>query len=170
MLIDGVVLLPLAVAPVYAFYTLANPGLAAILCTPAVVYKPLMEGCIGATVGKLACGVRVTDRQYGRIGVGAAYLRFAPLLLQSAVGIAAIAGAFSAPEFRMVSGFLGLGLIVTWGGPKDPAGVLLNAVILIDCAAAAFTSRKRALHDLLAGTVCVRRSADPTVAPNNDRE
>jgi len=164
LLIDGVVLLPLALAPFYAFFTAANPGLAAFLCAPALLYKPLMEGWFGATLGKMVCGVRVLDRRRGgRIGLGAAYLRFSPLLLQSLFGIAVMAGAFTAPQFRMVSGFLGVGLIVQWG-PTDTLGVLLNAVILLDCAAAAFTSRKRAFHDMLAGSVCVRSVAEPAAA------
>src|SRR5262245_8394691 len=164
LLIDGVVLLPLAVAPVYAFFTAANPLLAALLSTPALVYKPFMEWRYGATLGKMACGVRVIDHRGGRLGLGAAYLRFSPLLAQSGVAIVAIAGLSSPPQFRMVSGFLGLGLVVQWG-PTDLLGVVLNGVISIDCATAAFTSGKRAIHDMLAGSRCVRRAAEPPYAP-----
>jgi hypothetical protein len=43
--------------------------------------------------------------------------------------------------------------------PLNVLSTVLGWFILIDCVTAAFTARKRAIHDMMAGSYCVREVA-----------
>jgi uncharacterized RDD family membrane protein YckC len=153
-LIDGVVLSPLTVGSFCALFSVKSLPLVLLLSLPGLVYKPLLESRYGATLGKMACGLRVIDRRGGRLGLGAAYLRFAPFLAQAVVGLATTVWVFSTPQFQEVSGLLELGRLMQQS-PFNLLSTVLNWFILIDCVTVAFTARKRALHDMMADSYCV---------------
>jgi len=82
------------------------------------LYRTVLESSrMQGTLGKLACGLAVTDSGLRRIGFGRANARF---------------------WSRVLSCFLFVGFIV-----------------------AAFTEKKRALHDVIAGTVVVKKTKIP---------
>jgi uncharacterized RDD family membrane protein YckC len=157
-LIDGIVLSPLAVASFFAFFSAKSLPLLLLLSIPGLVYKPLMESRYGATLGKMACGLRVIDPHGRRLSIGAAYVRFLPWLAQAVVSLISTVWVFSTPQFQTVSGFLELGQLMQQS-PVNLLSTVLNWVFLIDCVTAAFTAGKRAIHDMMAGSYCVWKVA-----------
>jgi uncharacterized RDD family membrane protein YckC len=157
-LIDYIIVLaPLQVGAFIAFSYVKNLPLFLLLSSPGfvyIVYKPLMESRYGATLGKMACGLRVIDQQGRRLSIVAAYVRFLPWLVTAVVHLITLVWVFSLPQFQAVSGFLELGRL-TQQSPVHSLNTILGYVFMIDCVTAAFTTRKRAIHDMIAGSYCV---------------
>jgi len=157
-LIDGIVMSPIQVAAFVAFLSVKSLPLALLVSIPGFVYKPFMESRYGATLGKMACGLRVIDQHGRRLSIVAAYERFLPPLVRAVVSLITIVWVFSAPQFQAVSSFLELGRLMQQS-PVNQLSTILSFVVLIDCVTAAFTNRKRAIHDMIAGSYCVWKVA-----------
>lgn len=152
-----IVLLPLQVGAFIAFSYVKNLPLLLLVSSPGfvyIVYKPLMESRYGATLGKMACGLRVIDQQGRRLSIVAAYVRFLPWLVPAVVHLITLVWVSSLPQFQAVSSFLELGRL-TQQSPVHQLSTIVGYLFLIDCVTAAFTNRKRAIHDMLAGSYCV---------------
>ncbi|MBA3845255.1 MAG: RDD family protein [Planctomycetes bacterium] len=151
--INGVILLLVFVLPLPVVVIIAT------LVTPA--YKIGLE-TFGATLGKRAMGIRLTGADGSAMTVGRAFLRNLGHLIGVAVIVVAV----------LYSGLAGVGVETvvvdiesgeTLAGetatPAAHAYVIaiwsLAAAQLISCLVVPFTSRKQALHDMIAGTVCV---------------
>ena len=121
--LDGIVVLVVAaplLIPFMSSETLMMIGSVAIVVL-YLGYFPVMHATrLQATIGKWLLGVKVTDRQGNRIGIGRSLGRFLAMFLISS------------------SLTLGIGYLT--------AGV---------------TQRRQALHDMVAGTLVVRRGATP---------
>jgi uncharacterized RDD family membrane protein YckC len=155
-IIDILVFIPLGILSWWNTVSLKSAALIVLVSMPQLVYKPLMESFCGATLGKMACGLRVIDGRGNRLSVPRAYVRFFLFLLWAGVGLATGLVGFSAPELQP-------GATRAEAAEAVPLPlVFLGAVsfivmgfVLIDCVVAGFTPRKRALHDMLAGSFCV---------------
>lgn len=153
-LIDSVVFLPLVVLNFITLIYVKNLPLALIIAVPGFLYKPLLEAYYGGTLGKLACGVRVVGADGNRLGIGMAYVRFLPWLVHGVFGLALLVWTFDQPGFAQAD-FLGIGAIQAQSPLYLPVQVMVW-LLLADCVTAAFTHRKRAGHDFLAESYCVR--------------
>jgi uncharacterized RDD family membrane protein YckC len=133
--------------------------LAIVVSIPKFIYKPFMESYYGATLGKMACGITVVDGLGEKLTLRAAYLRFLPFLL---TGVASWLGIFwivSVPdsEFMKVSGFQEISDFME-RHPFDPLHNFMLFILTVDCVTAAFARRNRALHDMIAGSFCIRKA------------
>src|SRR5690349_7503834 len=68
--VDAVVLSPLAGLAYYAVFWAKSLPLVVVTGVAALLYKPLMESCCGATVGKWALGLRVVSERGERLTLG----------------------------------------------------------------------------------------------------
>jgi uncharacterized RDD family membrane protein YckC len=120
--------------------SLENPGGPPVQPNPAPatyafmlgnwLYKALLESSkLQGTLGKLALGIVVTDLEGRRVDFGRATLRYALGWVVNLLGLV--------PAFGLVSGVLGF----------------------VDVVVVAFTPKKQALHDMLAGCLVVNRSS-----------
>ena len=123
---------------------------------PGVIYKPFMESYYGATLGKMVCGLRVVDERGEKLSLGAAYVRFAPFLISSVISLAGSLILFSTPEFRSASSFLEIGQLQQ-GNPVGLLEQIMSLFVMAECIVAGFSHRKRALHDMMAGSLVVNR-------------
>lgn len=153
-LVDTLVFIPV-IAVVFVALSTKRLPLAILASIPGFIYKPFMECHYGATFGKMACGLRVVDSDGKRLSLASAYVRYLPFLAGGAIGLLTTLWLFSTPEFKHVSGFLETGRLMK-ENPYDPLKTVVNIAALIDCVVVVFTHRKRALHDMLAGSFCIR--------------
>ncbi|MCD6385696.1 RDD family protein, partial [Candidatus Sumerlaeota bacterium] len=67
-LVDFIVFIPVVAL---SFYAISSKSLflTLLLILPGVLYKPLMEAFYGATLGKMACGLRVVDKSGANLSV-----------------------------------------------------------------------------------------------------
>jgi len=126
-----------------------------------------MEALFGATFGKIVCGITVVDGSGKKISLGAAYLRFVPMFLCSAVSLISCVMLFFLPEFAQVDDLIKLAPLQAKVS-LSPLPTLLGLFFLADVVAAAFTARKRAIHDFMAQSFCLyKQNEAPARAAKN---
>jgi len=137
-----------------------------LISLPSFIYKPFMESLKGATLGKMACGLRVIDENGGNLPLGKAYLRSLPNLASLVVAMLSYALWFADPAFLEATSVFD---IMAMGRSNELAGpsFVVQLFLLIDCLIVAFNPQKRALHDYLAGSFCVRDGAAPAPEAHN---
>ena len=153
-LVDGLIFIPVVVLSFVNFLSIKSGALLIVVALPGLIYKPFMESYYGATLGKMVCGLRVVDEHGEKLSLGAAYVRFAPFLISSVISLTGSLILFSAPEFRSASSFLEIGQLQQ----ENPVRLLEQIVslfVMAECIVAGFSHRKRALHDMMAGSFCI---------------
>ena len=156
-ILDGLIFLPLAIFAFLNNFTLKNLYVALFLSVPSLLYKPLMEAYYGATLGKMICKIRVLDNDGKKLSIARAYVRFIPFMISIIIGgIISSVWTFSQPELAEIKSFMDLQYM-----PKNQIIDIFNTMaalfVLLDCIFAAFIHRKRAIHDMMAGSFCVKK-------------
>jgi uncharacterized RDD family membrane protein YckC len=113
-----------------------------------------MESFFGATLGKMSCKIKVIDDNGNKLSLFGAYIRFFPFLLSAGVTLAGQLILFSSPQFQSAKSWMEISQ-AQQGNFLVVISYPVNILILIDCIIAAFTFRKRALHDMMAESFCV---------------
>jgi uncharacterized RDD family membrane protein YckC len=149
--IDFLILLIFAVGSTFA----KSETVYILLMAPLIAYKPLLEGTLGGTAGKLALGLRVVNVNGEWLGIAGAFVR---------------SGLFILPVIPSM--MLQLKMIEEGISPMDPEAVQafqannellyiayygLSILVVISCLMVAFNKGKRGLHDLIADSYVVMR-------------
>ncbi len=160
-IIDFLVLIPIALLGIWNLFALKSIPLVILSTLVGLIYKPFMEAFFGATLGKMACGIKVIDDDGNKLSLLRAYIRYLPFLVASVIGLATQLILFSSPEFQAAETFTEISQVLQARekGILDWIGTLVNFFLFIECVFAAFTYRKRALHDMLAKSFCVYKEA-----------
>jgi uncharacterized RDD family membrane protein YckC len=157
-IIDSVIFLPFAALSFWNMFSLKSIPVLILMVLMGLIYKPFMEAFFGATLGKMACKVKVIDAEGNKLSLLRAYVRYLPFLVASVIGLATQLILFSSPEFQAAETMIDLAE-AQQKGILDWIGTGVNILILIECVFAAFTFRKRALHDMLAKSFCVYKES-----------
>ena len=154
--IDFLILMVIGIA---ALFIKSVPGYV-LLMIPLIAYKPVLEGLLGGTAGKLAIGLRVINAEGGRIGVAGGFVR---------------SGIFLLPVIPNM--LLQIKMIEQGLSPFDPAAMTnfqqsnellyyvyygLSALMIVSCIVVAFTDRKRGLHDMVADSYVIYLNKEST--------
>jgi uncharacterized RDD family membrane protein YckC len=153
-LIDLLVFIPIMILAFWNMFTLKNTFVLVLISLPGLVYKPIMESHFGATLGKMACRIKVVDDNGKKLSLGSAYARFLPFFVSAVISLIGQVILFSSPQFESARSFVELGQAQERGF-LDALSTLVGIFIIIECVVAAFTFRKRAIHDMLAESFCV---------------
>jgi len=169
VIVDGLVFIPFFALGIWALFFLRSPWVLALSGLPAFLYKPCMEAFCGATVGKMACGIKVTDAEGKKLSLFTAYIRAFPFLMSEAVNLARRLVLVSSEPFQQASTWIEASQVrpVTF---LDYVGPLVGFFVLVDCICVAFTFRKRALHDMLAESYCVYKDIEAREAPQGHND
>ena len=154
-IIDGLIFIPIMVLSFYNMYRFKSTALLVAITVPSLLYKPLMEAYCGATLGKMACGIKVIDSQGKKLSLLNAYARYLPFLATAVIGLVNGLVLFSLPAFKSATTLMEMAEVQQQKSLLDILGTVVNIFVLIECIVAAFTFRKRALHDMLAESFCV---------------
>ena len=73
-IIDSLVFIPIAALGFWNTFSLKSTALLVVLSVPGFFYKPLMEAFCGATLGKMSCGIKVTDPKGKKLSLFYAYV------------------------------------------------------------------------------------------------
>ena len=157
-IVDFLVFIPLVILSYWNIFSLKSAAVLILICVPGLIYKPVMESFYGATLGKMACGIKVIDSNGKKLSLFGAYVRFFPFLISTGVNLAGQLILFSSPQFQSAQSLMELGQ-AQQGNFLAPVGTVVNVLIMIECIVAAFTLRKRALHDMLAESFCVYKES-----------
>lgn len=128
-----------------------------LVLVPMILYKPVMEGLLGGTAGKLALGLRVVNEDGERIGVVGGFVRAGIFLLPII------------PNTLIQTGMMeqGISPMDAEGGQafRQGNGLLfaayyaLSLMALLSCLAVLFSKQKQGLHDRIAGTWVIREKS-----------
>jgi hypothetical protein len=153
-LIDFLVFIPITILSIWNTYSLKSTVALVLISLPGLIYKPFMESFFGATLGKMSCKIKVIDNDGKKLSLFSAYIRFFPFLLSTAVTLAGQLILFSSPQFQSAKSWIEISQ-AQQGNFLVVISYPVNILILIDCIVAAFSFRKRALHDMMAESFCV---------------
>lgn len=149
-LIDFLILLALVVGSMFVKSVFAY----LLLLVPMILYKPLLEGLLGGTAGKLAIGLRVINPEGGMIGVVGGFVRSAIFLLPTIPGalmkVKMIEQGISNFDPQAMQEFQQSNELLNY------ANLGLSLLVVVSCIVVAFTARKRGLHDMIADTYVIR--------------
>ena len=153
-MIDGLIFIPIGLLIIWNIFSLKSTIVLILSFLPVFIYKPFMESFFGATLGKMACGIKVIDDNGKKLSLFGAYVRFFPFLIRAGVNLAGQLIMFSSPQFQSATSMMEFAQ-VQQDNFLAPMRRILSIMIIIECIFAAFTFRKRALHDMLAESFCV---------------
>jgi len=162
-LVDTLVFIPIMILNFVNFFSIKSMPLLLLVGVPWLIYKPFMESFYGATLGKMACGIRVMNAAGEKLSLGTAYVRFLPFLISAIFSLASTLVLFGTLGFESARTFMEIGELQR-GFSLRPIKTLLNLFVMVDCVVAGFSFRKRALHDMMAGSFCVYKEPDSSVA------
>lgn len=147
--IDFLILLVFAVG---SLFMKSVPGYI-ILMIPLICYKPVLEGLVGGTAGKLALGLRVINAGGERLGLAGGFVRsgifILPVLPNLILQIKMIQQGISPFDTQEVLTFQQVNELLYF------AYYGLSLLTVASCLMVAFNKRKRGLHDLIADSFVI---------------
>ena len=155
-LVDGLFLgIFIATFTWYDLMSLKSYPLYVFLCLIGNLYKPLMEYRYGATLGKMALGLKCVNLNYEKINLGEAFGRNLVFLVPSAVTMMLYYFVFTSPDFADATTFTGVSHVligfryISWSGNVAFLFWIVDAVVL------GTDNHKRGLHDRWANTLVI---------------
>ena len=153
-IIDSLIFIPIVILSLWNTYSLKSTVVLVLISLPGLIYKPFMESFFGATLGKMSCKIKVIDDNGKKLSLFGAYVRYFPFLISTGVTLAGQLIVFSSPQFQSATSMMEIGQ-AQQGNFLSLIGLIVSVLVVIECVFAAFTFRKRALHDMLAESFCV---------------
>ncbi len=153
-LLDLLAYSPVLLLYFYNLMAFKSLGLQLLVFLFLFLYKPFMEYRYGATLGKMAVGIKVIGIDYRPISLQQATLRYVPWMFSQAVSVYVIVELFRHHTFPYSTTFAEIAYLQNKVTPTfwNSIASLIN---LGACITVAFTTEKQGLHDLLAKTFCV---------------
>ncbi len=135
------------------------PFIYPLTCIIAFSYKPFTEYQYGATVGKMAAGLRVVGYNFGKLTLSEELKRVSYYYLPSLmISLMTLRSYFSA-DFISISGYQEFQGYVS---STNPAILWVNGIVLVltlvDCIAFFSNDQRRSLHDTYAGTYVIQKN------------
>jgi uncharacterized RDD family membrane protein YckC len=153
-LIDFLVYIPFVAANMYNLYVIKSLPLQLFITLVLMVYKPFMEYKYGATLGKMAVGVKVVNSEYNRISLTQSCIRYTPWMIGQIISIITTILLFQNAEFQLTTNMIAVGKLQTEIFPSY-LNYIGSAILLISAIAIAFNDTKQGIHDMLAETYCI---------------
>lgn len=153
-LIDGLVLfVPAGLNILNLLYWKSLP-LCAFLHLAIMGYKPFMEWRYGATLGKMALGIRVTNYYLGPIRFQDAFVRYVPWAFGQVVTLFSYVSLFQYRDFFEISTLQELSPLLNEAMPAS-ISTFTSFFLLTSCLIVAMNPKRQGLHDLMAKTYCI---------------
>lgn len=161
MLMDFLVMIiPIGISMYYGFVE-KNFAVALIGAIVGGLYKPVMEGVYGATVGKMAVGIIMVDGNNDVTDLTQSFTKNGVYLINTAIGIVSQIWMFGVDEF-MNNEDLMESIMAVQENPYQTISSIWSLAILISCFAMLASDKRQTLHDSLAGTYCVEKTSLPS--------
>jgi uncharacterized RDD family membrane protein YckC len=158
-MVDGIVLLPLSGLSFYILLSMKSLPLIIAVSLIYTVYKPLMEYQYGATLGKMAVGIKVINEDGGMLTPNQAIIRYSPWLIGNIVNILFLVEIFSLGAFGELEGFIEYTTFVQeHGSILSTLSSVASLILLVSVLGLLFNKQKQALHDKVAKTYCIHKN------------
>lgn len=123
-----------------------------------ILYKPFMEYRYGATLGKMAAGIRVVGPYFERVTISEELKRVSFYMIPSILQMIFSLRIYFSPDFLKINNYNEYNQLII---SSNPATIILGAIIFFlasaDCITFLMNAQHRALHDLYAGTYVIEK-------------
>jgi len=157
-IIDSLILIPLTILTFVNLLYIKNIVLLLFIGIIGVLYKVVMEGFKGATLGKMAVAIVIADLKGNVIGFKKSFLRNILYILSGTIGIISSLILFQLAEFNETNNFTEIGQLQNQIG-LNVYSQLVGLFMFISCIFVLFQKQKRTLYDLWAGTVSIEKES-----------
>lgn len=159
LMID-VILLSLLTIPVQYFNitTWKNVPLLLIVSVLSVVYKPFFEFNFGGTIGKMIMRLEVLNYRYEKAKLSRILLRNVFYLIPNILSSLITFLVFNQPDFGDIHSFTEYLRMIQTSGMVSAFNRSVFLLSIIDGFFVLITPKRKALHDLIGGTVVVKRN------------
>lgn len=151
----------ITIVPVGAlmYFGYVNKSLVMLISGTVVgmLYKPIMEGIWGATLGKMIMKISMVDTDLDQIDLGQSFLKNAIYIISSLIGLMSQFWLAGTESFQESEGLMEA-LMAGQGNPYGMVSGIWSFVILVSVLSMLGSSLKQTLHDRLASTLCVKNS------------
>lgn len=155
-IVDFLVFIPLIGLLVYAVIVLKSLPIVLSVIIIMAAYKPLMEYQYGATLGKMAVGIKVINEDGELLSPNQTIIRYLPWLVGNVISIFMYIEIFSLGAFQDVNGFIEYSEFTQqYSSVLSSLSSLAGWLVLISALGMLFNDQKQALHDKLAKTYCI---------------
>lgn len=157
-IVDFLVLLPLIGLLVYSLIVLKSLSIVLAVTLLMAAYKPLMEYQYGATLGKMALGIKVINEEGGLISPNQAIIRYLPWLVGNIINVLMYVELFAVGGFQDVSGFMEYSEFTqNYSSTLSNLSSLAGWLVFISALVMVFNQQKQAFHDKIAKTYCIHK-------------
>ena len=157
-IVDFLALLPLIGLLVYSLIMLKSLPIILSVTLLMAVYKPLMEYQYGATLGKMALGIKVINEEGGLLSSNQAIIRYAPWLIGNIINVLMYVELFGIGEFQDISGLMEYGEFTqSYSSTLSTLSSLAGWLVFISALVMVFNQQKQAFHDKIAKTYCIHK-------------
>jgi len=157
LFLDGLILIPLTVINVYNQTTWKSAAILLIVGLAALTYKPLLEYLYGATPGKKALSLAVTNQAYNKPHLKEALLRNIFGIVFGLGGLALSVFIFSDSQFAEVTTIGGYSQLKGQQGYSVAITLLTGFIYIVDAIVLLANKRKRSLHDFIGNTYVIKK-------------
>jgi uncharacterized RDD family membrane protein YckC len=123
-----------------------------------MLYKPIMEGVWGATLGKMILGITMVDSDFDIIDLGQSFLKNGIYIISSVMSLLTMFWIGNSDVFLEAEGALEA-FMANQGNPYEIVSGVWSLLILVSCLSMLGSGTKQTLHDKLAKTFCVKNSS-----------
>ncbi len=159
VLLDGLIVgLPFAGILYYSFFIKSLP-LFLVCSVIMALYKPLMEGIYGATLGKMIMKIKMVDENFNPISLAQSFGKNAIYLISSILSILTGFEMFQNQDFLEAEGWAEIMLAQKMASEDSAYNIISQGwsfLIFFSCMALLFNLKRQTLHDMIAKTFCVK--------------
>jgi uncharacterized RDD family membrane protein YckC len=154
-LIDILVMIPIFAVSYFNQFDIKSLALLYILTIISVMYKPLLEFKYGATLGKMAVGIKVVNLEMQRITLDQAFGRYIPWAISVVIQLMIGTSLFLAPKFSSADTYLEIQAI-TQDSPLNMISGIYSLVFVLLICWLIFDKKNQGIHDKIAKTLCIK--------------
>jgi uncharacterized RDD family membrane protein YckC len=159
LILDGIILSPVSFGLTYLNITSWKSSLVLIIITlVGIAYKPYMESTYGATLGKMALKLTVTNLEFEKASLGDILLRNIFQIVPQLITLFFTISIYNDPGFESVSGFREFSTFSQQFHVLQYINYAAGLILMIDGIMLAADQRKRSLHDRIGGTLVINKT------------
>jgi uncharacterized RDD family membrane protein YckC len=160
LFVDGIILAPITFGVTYLNISSTKSSLLLLLMTlVSIGYKPFLEYMYGATWGKMALKLKVTNADFEKAELKEILLRnvfnIIPALITLLYTLAVV---YSNPDFESVSGWMDYTRFLQQFKVLQYINYISGSISIIDGIMLIADDQKRSLHDRIAKTFVIEQS------------
>jgi uncharacterized RDD family membrane protein YckC len=159
LILDGIIVSIIVLPVTYLNITRWKiPSLYIFTSLISIPYKPFMEYRYGATLGKMALGLKVVGHQFGKVTLMEELKRVSFYLAPGAlIALLELRNYFS-QDFYSITGYREFNRYVESANPAVIwINIIVGALLIADCITFFSNDQRRSLHDIYGGTYVIEK-------------